>query len=272
MNNVIVHYHIFKNAGSTIDWILKKNFGDLARAFDGADPEGTLPNHTILDYLSKNPDSKAVSSHQLRLPLPKSDNYNLIPILFIRHPFDRAFSVYSYFRRTGDDYIFSVKARTLDMKEFFDWYFKTDNPTMRNLQTIYLTKRDFFDKLGDTDYEFAVERMRSIPILGVVERMDESLVVAEKVLANAFSKIDCSYVMQNVSPDRSGNYLDRISLGLTRLGDTLAKQLEESNTLDISLHKEANSILNERIDMIDDFDEKLLDLRNRCKKLQNRSS
>lgn len=43
MNNVVVHYHIFKNAGSIVDWILKKNFGELARKFDGPDPEGTVP-------------------------------------------------------------------------------------------------------------------------------------------------------------------------------------------------------------------------------------
>ncbi len=35
---VILHYHIFKNAGSTIDFILARNFGHRLGFYEGLEP------------------------------------------------------------------------------------------------------------------------------------------------------------------------------------------------------------------------------------------
>lgn len=267
MNNIIIHYHIFKNAGSTIDWILERNFGELARKFDERDPEIALPGNTILDFLAKYPDSKSISSHQLRFPLPKTQNNRFLPVVFIRNPIDRAFSVYSYLKRIDSDYIFAVKAKTLNIKEFFEWYFQMKNLVMRNFQVVYLTKQNFLDVADMKDYYFALEILKTIPIVGVVERMDESLVVAENTLSSYFENIDLSYIKQNVSPDRFGSLEERICFEKERIGDNLAEHLTESNRLDIALHEDANKILDDRIRLIDDFEVKLSDFRIRCKKL-----
>ena len=273
MNNVVVHYHIFKNAGTTVDWILKKNFGELARTFDGSDPEGTVPAHYLLDFIKQFPDSKSISSHQLRLsPSLKNDNYNFIPMIFIRDPIDRAFSIYSYFRRRDDDYSFSVKARTSSMKEFLEWYFNTNNPVMRNFQVVYLTKDDFFISVDASDYNFAKERLKNIPILGVVEQMDESLVIAEQLLSTYFEKIDLSYIKQNVSPDRNGTLESRLSVGKTLVGDEIWNLLIKSNDLDLKLYNEARETVNFRKQNIDNFEAKLKNFVERCKKLQMKYS
>ena len=42
-------------------------------------------------------------------------------------------------------------------------------------------------------------------ILGIVDRFDESLVIAEQMLKPYFPDIDISYIQQNVSLDRRGN-------------------------------------------------------------------
>ena len=52
---VILHYHIFKNAGTTIEWIFKKNFGENAVSIDDVRNSGTLiSNKVLLDLLNKN--------------------------------------------------------------------------------------------------------------------------------------------------------------------------------------------------------------------------
>ena len=95
--NICLHYHIFKNGGTTIEWILKKNFGKYAISRDTNSPKGILDNQIILDEIKKNERIKAISSHQIRFPLPKHENEIFIPILFIRNPIDRIFSIYSRF-------------------------------------------------------------------------------------------------------------------------------------------------------------------------------
>ena len=86
-------------------------------------------------------------------------------------------------------YSFSIKARTSNVKEFLEWYFNTNNPVMRNFQVVYLTKDDFFVSIDISDYNFARDRIKNIPILGVVEQMDESLVIAERMLSPYFEKL-----------------------------------------------------------------------------------
>ena len=50
MRHVIVHYHIFKNAGSTVDSVLKNNFGDRCGSIEGRNPWDTLCPDDILKY------------------------------------------------------------------------------------------------------------------------------------------------------------------------------------------------------------------------------
>src|SRR2546423_3291747 len=39
---LLVHYHIFKNAGSSFEWTLKEAFGDAFHSYDSASPGGIL--------------------------------------------------------------------------------------------------------------------------------------------------------------------------------------------------------------------------------------
>ena len=62
---VILHGHMFKNAGSTFDWALNKNFG---KAFiDHRDDAALLKGGGayLSDFLNSNPEVKAFSSHHL---------------------------------------------------------------------------------------------------------------------------------------------------------------------------------------------------------------
>ena len=61
---------------------------------------------------------------------------------------------------------------------------------MKNFQVLYLSRDNVESKVDNNDLNIAIERLKSCPVVGVVDRLDESLVVAEEILRNDFPKID----------------------------------------------------------------------------------
>ena len=64
---IIIHYHFFKNAGTSVDAILQRNFGAgwTSREY----PPRSTPNGAR-EFLTANPQIAALSSHTLPLPPP----------------------------------------------------------------------------------------------------------------------------------------------------------------------------------------------------------
>lgn len=266
---VIMHFHIFKNAGSTIDWILKKNFSKQALFMDDRkNREAILQWDEIIEFLNKHPEAKSFSSHQIRFPIPENPEFNFIPMVFIRHPIDRAFSIYSFKRRSKDDSKGTQKATSMTVQEFIKWNLETKGyHVMKNFQVIFLSNKELRSPAEDTDYDPAVNWMKSSPILGVVERLDESLVLAEEYLRHYFEDIDLSYVKQNVSSDRKGNLEQRLEESRLQIGEELMTSLNDFNKLDQMLHVKANEELDIRLKNVENFDEKMSDFIARCEKL-----
>lgn len=48
----ILHFHSFKNGGSTFDWILKRNFGHKFAEFHGPTAQDTLLEADILPFFN----------------------------------------------------------------------------------------------------------------------------------------------------------------------------------------------------------------------------
>ena len=71
IRNVIVHYHLFKNAGSSIEHLLKFNLGDQWLAYDSDSANGIIPSTDLEKLITDNPDKVAFSSHQIIPPLPQ---------------------------------------------------------------------------------------------------------------------------------------------------------------------------------------------------------
>ena len=254
----------------TINWILEKNFAEHAIKFDVKEKHGhVLPLDLVQENLYNHPGIKSFSSHQVRFPLPQTTDFNLLPIVFIRNPIDRAFSLY-YAQKKQSVRIktpLTEKAQNMTPREFFRWCLDSNfYYVMKNFQTIFLSSRDNHHEASYVDFNQAIQRMKDCTILGLVDRFDESMVLAEEILQDYFKDVDLSYIKRNVNPNRKRDYSERFDSEKLLIGDVLMEKLFQCNKLDLQLYSSTNKELNYRIKKIESFDKKLIDFKKRCKK------
>lgn len=118
MRSVICHYHIYKNSGTTFDGILAANFGERHICFDGPFPYFSINQRELTRIIQRNRAVVAFSSHQIALPVPSSLDFNVLPVVFIRHPILRIYSIYKYKREEQDGTQTSINAQAM---EFDEW-------------------------------------------------------------------------------------------------------------------------------------------------------
>src|SRR5438105_4054957 len=93
---VLVHHHIFKNAGVSFDHLLQQSFGARWATLEGSHAGDIVGADELEAFLLENPEILAVSSHQARLMPRPHAILDIYPIVFIRDPIDRAESVYLF--------------------------------------------------------------------------------------------------------------------------------------------------------------------------------
>ena len=141
----------------------------------------------------------------------------------------------------------------------------TAGATIRNFQTQRCCGRRF--KVGDhvteEDFETALRQVQRLPLMGLVERYDESMVLFEDTLQPFFPDISLAYVKQNVSTGRKRTLEKRVQHVYDSLGSEISASLLEHNAWDRKLYEEAHALLSKRIDALPAFDEKLKAFRTR---------
>jgi hypothetical protein len=246
MRHVIIHYHIFKNAGSTIDSILNRNFNSQCGSIEGRNPWDTVSPDAVLNYARANPAMKAVSSHQARLPVPAAADLVVHPLLVLRHPIDRVGSVYSFERRQPPDSpSLGVKiAQTHDLAGYVRWRLTEGNGcVIRNFQTVHLSGRENDMRTAratDHDLTVALDRLSQLAYFGVVELFEESMCKLNYYLAAHFDNMDLSHDVINQSPERKESLEERLQQIANALGPDLHQELQEKNELDLQLYDTAN--------------------------------
>ena len=95
MRTVIIHCHLFKNAGTTLDWSLRRNF--RRRFVEHTDNDKMRTDAGYLgSYLLENEKLCAVSNHHVRFPMPALEGVRILPTVLLRHPIDHVGSVYAF--------------------------------------------------------------------------------------------------------------------------------------------------------------------------------
>ena len=135
---IIVHHHLFKNAGSTLDSILARHFKTTWQAFDlPSRAVGSLKSEELAEFLTARPHLQAISTHQAKLLSTQIPGYRYYPLVFLRHPLDRIASVYAYLKRLPeqDRREHVLMAKKYSLADFVKWRLDPRfGATIRNFQ------------------------------------------------------------------------------------------------------------------------------------------
>lgn len=242
MRDIILHYHIFKNAGTSIDKALKESFSDRWTNWD-SDKGKRISSNEMKVFIKDHPKLVAISSHNAIPPLPNSDEINVYPIVFLRHPITRAYSAFQF--EWGKQ-----KGLEEPDKEFSDYiidkFKKPRKNAIENFQVMHLANRAHecrcpSGKLTDKQLlNNAKAFIKTCPFFGLVERYNESMVRAHLYLSSKFSKFRGTIHKENISTNKSSTVLDLQVEGiLSDLPEDVRKSLIERNKLDLSLYEYA---------------------------------
>ncbi len=241
--NVIVHYHLFKNAGSSIDQLLKNNFKDQWFGYDSDSANGIIPCVDIENMIRKNQDKIAFSSHQIIPPLPEIEGV-VYPVVILRDPIDRIKSAYLFERKkqlgleepkgTLEDYI-REKFRS-----------RRNNP-IEEFQTIRLSNgfRDRFQdhaKLDDEAlFENASRFIKSLKFVGIVDDFDRTVALLSEFLKPAFPDFRGREVKANVLQDLSMSQQEKRDQIRSELSAEIFEEIIARNSLDEALYQVGKS-------------------------------
>lgn len=248
---LFLHYHIFKNAGSTIMSILKKNFPDSFHAIDEPTERGHITTEAITKHLLKHPHTKALSSHHFKYPRPEEHaNLRFIDICFLRHPLDRLQSMYHYYRSIPDSIGKSTAAKSMTLPDFLRWMLEVEPYNTMNSQTSFMARGDYFFPPSSLELEAACRRVADVRFLGVVDRFDESLITARFFLKTIFPNLDFTYSPENVSGNVHMPLADKIEKMKDDCGKDFFDRLRKANELDEKLWMSATEEITRRLQYV----------------------
>lgn len=264
---VIIHYHIFKNGGSTFLSIFSREFPEGFATIHGPTDVSLLDGNCLSEILRQNPSILAISSHHLRYPKPVIPNTVVYDCCFLRHPLDRLQSIYSYFRTFESPDLLCRMASEESPKKFFRKLIDDFPHFVCNAQVTLLANRGVFTRpVDETDFQRCAGMVREMAIPGLVERFDESLVAAEYFLKPAFPKLRLEYVPQNVSRPLGGTLEERLERLRSSWGANLYETLSRLNEFDLELFRCADREITRRFSLVPEAARRIEDFRARCRR------
>ena len=251
MRPVLLHYHFLKNAGMTVYAFLMRSFGDGCAEMETPDRDGHVSYADLLALLERKPEVKAVTSHQIRYPVPAVPGYIFFDLCFLRDPIDRLRSMYYYFRakpQPGDPV--SDFARGSNMGDFvarlvgeMPWYI---NDPQVNLVANGIAN----DVPTAQDLERALTRILNTSFLGVVDMYAESLIAGQYFLNAAFPELDCAEGPVNVSRGMEKTLAARVAEVEAACDTGVWAELLRLNQMDLQLLEAARAEVTRRVRMV----------------------
>ncbi|GAB2191905.1 sulfotransferase family 2 domain-containing protein [Sessilibacter sp. MAH1] len=242
MRNIVLHYHLFKNAGTSVDAILKDSFG--ANWINWDKPLGdsaTISPQEMECFINNNKHIQAISSHDLNPPLPYG-NFKVFPIVFLRHPIIRARSAYLF--------EWKKQLNLNEPKGSFLEYIRENivdgiPGVVSNFQCYKLSNVVYgenYTRKNMPDFE-VLDRAKlfinSIPYFGLVEHFHQSLVRLHYYLKATFPNILVTNKQTNVTQNVATEVNTKLAQIQEELGEEIYTFLEKNNQLDLKLYNYA---------------------------------
>lgn len=237
---VVLHYHLFKNAGTSVDAMLRHNFGEAWAEQEfpaaGGRAVGRSNAAEVAAYIAANPQLRALSSHTALLPEPTIEGVDIFPVLFIRHPIDRLASAYRFERRQNADTFGARLARQTDFAGYVRCLLdRPGSGVARNFQVMRLA----YGTPGPdgSEFERAIRTLDRLPFIGLVEAFEQSLDELERLLAPIHPGFRAVAYTKNVSRDGGDSLADRLAAIEAELGTELYARLIDANAHDLDLFR-----------------------------------
>jgi len=252
---VLLHYHFFKNAGTTIEEILTNSFFENYARLDTDDFDGAVSQEELVSFLSRHPGMMAVSSHQFRYPVPQVAGYIFFDLCFLRDPIDRILSMYDYFREKpmpGEPA--SDLAQRQSIGEYIAGLVEHHTYRVSNAQVNLLANGIVNDPPVEADLIRATQVMLKTSFLGVVDCFHESLVAGQYFLRPVFPNLALAQQPANVSnASRMETFRKACDAGVYA-------ELVRLNALDMDLVNRARTEVHRRFSKVPDGSARLREL------------
>jgi len=242
----LIHYHVFKNAGTSVDEALRRSFGSAFMAFEGVHAHDIQDVDDIRRFIAANPDVRAIGTHLGRPPLPDA---HALPIVFLRHPLLRARSVFEFLRRdpahAGPKDAFGA---------FVDWCLDEgnggDGVVMRDYQVVHLSDASFCRpsilaaRATADDLAQACRLLDGFGVVGIVEEHARSAAVFQRLYGPHAPALDfSSHWLNRTTTDRMRPLPEMLAEVEDLLGPGLYARLAAANQLDLRLYAHGRVLL-----------------------------
>lgn len=236
---IVIHHHIFKNAGTSIEGSLDAIYGPALRRFETDRPDGHLWPEDAAALIAEEPDLRAITSHQLHPPAPIGD-HEIFPLVILREPISRVRSAYlfEWLKQPG---LTEAKG---SFAEYVQQRLERPGPgVVADFQVSHLS-RGFLVQQGQswTDPEAALAQaqayLESLPAFGLVEQFARSVAWLNIELArfHGHDRVQLTNRHDNVTQG-SVRSVDEVKALMTQeLGHDLYQRLEERNQYDLQLY------------------------------------
>lgn len=234
---LLFHYHIFKNAGTSVDRMLRANFGErwAEREFSDTPPAQRYQN--IRSFLEGQPELQAFSSHTAPLPEPELADREVFPILFVRHPLLRVRSAYRFERGQDATTRGAILAKQTDFRGYVTTFL--DEPKARQVRN-FQSARFVHGTPGRPaqERERTLATLERLPFVGLVEAYDESVARLGELIRPLFPDFDPVALHENVTnPDAARSTEQQLAALRDELGPDLYDRLAAENAWDLELYE-----------------------------------
>lgn len=252
MRTVLIHYHIYKNSGTSFEQVLDASFGAAHERFDGPYPFFTINQDQLIQIIQRRSNVIAFSSHQVLLPQPTDIDCRIIAATFLRHPILRLGSIYRFKRGADDGTLTAQLATTHDFAGWIEASFQNrteltlvSNPQTRYFAGVYGRQAEVQVEPGRLTYDQATARRNlvNVELLGRTEHFESDLV--------RFTRIASRFGLRLVTPEvthynstevTSDPASERAECLLSSLPDSLRDKLLAANAQDFELYAEAGRL------------------------------